>query len=275
MNIDQGLVFGLFLILAGAVLAIFAYLAFSSKDPVPPISLEDEELDQDDPPPLEPASDEGLEEHDQDLTEKTEPEHESSPVLTAASAEISGRSSTEDQIQSEPPSTPEQGIPEQETGGDEAPPSPPAAIQPARIQVATLLRDEVSGKLIVQVGGTEFSDPDELRDSPYWTRVEFASIDLSKWVMQEEERTVTPTPRIREADTTPIRPQSMIEQINDILQQTISESGGEYGGVQLIEGPGGSARVLVGVHSYELGEVPDENIQALIRDAVATWEKTQ
>jgi NAD-specific glutamate dehydrogenase len=67
----------------------------------------------------------------------------------------------------------------------------------------------------------------------------------------------------------------MIGQINDILQQNIAESGGEYQGVQLIEGPGGSARVMVGVQSYELGEVPDENIQALIRDAVATWEKTQ
>ncbi len=275
MNIDQGLVFGVFLILAGAVLAIFAYLAFSSKDPVPPISLEDEELDHDDLSPHESASGEGVEGLEDERVEKIEPEVESSQMLAAASAEMATHSSTDEQIPSEYPSTPEQGVPEKEPSSYEAPPSPPVARHSPRIQVATLLRDEVTGKLIVQVGDTEFSDPDELRDSPYWTRVEFAALDLSKWVEQEGEKTVATAPRMRESDTTPIRPQSMIGQINDILQQNIAESGGEYQGVQLIEGPGGSARVMVGVQSYELGEVPDENIQALIRDAVASWEKTQ
>jgi hypothetical protein len=275
MNIDQGLVFGVFLILAGAVLAIFAYLAFSSKDPVPPISLEDEELDQDDPESLDSPSGGGVEELEDERVEKIEPEVQSSAMLAAASAEMVSHSSTDEQILSEHPSTPEQGVPEKETSSYEAPPSPPVTPHPPRIQVATLLRDEVTGKLIVQVGDTEFSDPDELRNSPYWTRLEFAALDLSKWVGQEEEKTVASAPRMRESDTTPVRPQSMIGQINDILQQNIAESGGEYQGVQLIEGPGGSARVMVGVQSYELGEVPDENIQALIRDAVATWEKTQ
>lgn len=275
MNIDQGLVFGVFLILAGAVLAIFAYLAFSSKDPVPPISLEDEELDQDNLEPLDSPSGGGVEKLDEEHVEKIEPEVVSSQMLAAANAEMVSHSSTDEQIPSEHPSAPEQGVPEEETSRNEAPPSPLVAPHPQRIQVATLLRDEVTGKLIVQVGDTEFSDPNELRDSPYWTRVEFAALDLSKWIEQEEERTVATAPRMRESDTTPIRPQSMIEQINDILQQNIAESGGKYQGVQLIEGPGGSARVMVGVQSYELGEVPDESIQALIRNAVATWEKTQ
>lgn len=275
MNIDQGLVFGVFLILAGAVLAIFAYLAFSSKDPVPPISLEDEEVDQDDPEPVDSPSGEGMSGLESEHMEKLKPEVESSQMLAAASAEMVSHPSTDEQIPGEHSPTPVQGVHEEETSSYEPPPSPPVAPHPSRIQVATLLRDEVTGKLIVQVGDTEFSDPDELRNSPYWTRVEFAALDLSKWVEQEEEKTIASAPRMRESDTTPVRPQSMIGQINDILQQNIAESGGEYQGVQLIEGPGGSARVMVGVQSYELGEVPDENIQALIRDAVATWEKTQ
>jgi hypothetical protein len=275
MNIDQGLVFGVFLILAGAILAIFAYLAFSSKDPVPPISLEDEELDQDDSESLDSPSGGDVEELEDERVEKMEPEVQSSAMLAAASAEMVSHSSTDQQIPSEHPSTLEQGVPEKETSSFEAPPSPAVTPHPPRIQVATLLRDEVTGNLIVQVGDTEFSDPDELRNSPYWTRVEFAALDLSKWVGQKEEKTVASAPRMRESDTTPVRPQSMIGQINDILQQNIAKSGGKYQGVQLIEGPGGSARVMVGVQSYELGEVPDENIQALIRDAVATWEKTQ
>ena len=274
MNIDQGLVFGVFLILAGVVLAIFAYLAFSSKDPVPPISLEDEEQDQYDPEPLDSPSGEGEKGLDEEHLEKPEPEVESSSMLAAASAEMVSHASTNEQTPSEHPSAPEQGVPEEETSSYVAPPPPPVTLHPPRIQVATLLRDEVTGKLIVQVGDTEFSDPDELRNSPYWTRVEFAALDLSKWI-EQEEKTVATAPRMREPETTPVRPLSMIEQINDILQQNIVESGGEYQGVQLIEGPGGSARVMVGVQSYELGEVPDESIQALIRDAVATWEKTQ
>ncbi len=275
MNIDQGLVFGVFLILAGVVLAIFAYLAFSSKDPVPPISLEDEERDQDDSEPLDSPSGEGVVRLDEKRVEKLEPEVESSSMLAAASAEMVSHASANEQIPSEHPSAPEQGVPEEGTRSYEAPPSPPVATHPPRIQIATLLRDEVTGKLIVQVGDTEFSEPDELRDSPYWTRVEFAALDLSKWIEQEEEKTLATAVRMREPETTPVRPQSMIEQINDILQQNIVESGGEYQGVQLIEGPGGSARVMVGVQTYELGEVPDDSIQALIRDAVATWEKTQ
>lgn len=275
MNIDQGLVFGVFLILAGVVLAIFAYLAFSSKDPVPPISLEDEEQDQYDPEPLDSPSGEGEKGLDEEHLEKPEPEVESSSMLAAASAEMVSHASTNEQTPSEHPSAPEQGVPEEETSSYVAPPSPPVATHPSRIQVATLLRDEVTGKLIVQVGDTEFSDPGELRETPYWTRVEFAALDLSKWIEQEEEKTVATAPRMREPETTPVRPLSMIEQINDILQQNIVESGGEYQGVQLIEGPGGSARVMVGVQTYELGEVPDDSIQALIRDAVATWEKTQ
>ena len=268
MNIDQGLVFGIFLILAGVVLAIFAYLAFSGKDPVPPISPHGEGEDEDEVDAQESVVVEvshdipTLEEPSEESPPASEQPPESSPVVPVASPE------------------PIEEVTSQPTAGEidphlEVPPKPPTDIyDEPRIQVASLLRDEITGSLIVQVGGQEFLDPEELRDSPYWTRVEYAANDLATWI-KAEEKAEPATPRMREPDTTPVRPLSMIGQINDILQEKITEQGGKHQGVQLIEGPGGSARVLIGVQSYELGEVPDEEIQNLIREAVAAWEQTQ
>jgi hypothetical protein len=151
-------------------------------------------------------------------------------------------------------------IPEQESSRPEAGP---------RIQVATLLRDEVSGELIVQVGDREYRSANELRDSRDWTKVEFAASDLSKWIEQPVRR---PTPEREVEPGERGKPMSMIEQIDEILQRKIEASGESHLAVRLIEGPEGSARVLIGVNSYELGEVPDESISHLIREAVAEWE---
>jgi hypothetical protein len=138
-----------------------------------------------------------------------------------------------------------------------------------RIQVATLLRDEVSGELIVKVGDHEYRSADELRGSRDWTRVEFAASDLSKWIEQPVRR---PAPEREVEPSERGKPLSMIEQIDEILQRKIEASGQSQLAVRLIEGHEGSARVLIGVNSYELGEVPDESISTLIREAVAEWE---
>jgi hypothetical protein len=53
-----------------------------------------------------------------------------------------------------------------------------------RISIATLLRDDVTGQLIVKVGDTEYHNPDDLRASDDWTRVEFAASDLQTWIIR-------------------------------------------------------------------------------------------
>ncbi|TFH37114.1 MAG: hypothetical protein E4G99_03340 [Anaerolineales bacterium] len=141
-----------------------------------------------------------------------------------------------------------------------------------RIEVATLLRDEVSGKLIIKVGDHEYHSAVELRDSQDWTRMEYAASDLSKWIEQPVRR-ATPERELDLGERS--KPMSMIEQINAILQKKVGTRGQGQLAVQLIEGPGGSARVLIGVHSYEMGEVPEESINQLIREAVADWEAGQ
>ena len=42
-----------------------------------------------------------------------------------------------------------------------------------------------------------------------------------------------------------------------------------------MESADGSVKVLLGVQSYALDDVPDESVQTLIRKAVMIWEKSQ
>ena len=141
-----------------------------------------------------------------------------------------------------------------------------------RISIATLLRDDVTGQLIVKVGDTEYRNPDDLRASNDWTRVEFAASDLQTWIVKE-----APSQPKVELEPEPVapKPTSMIEQINVILQEKIESSDRSHLGVRLLESPSGAARVLIGVQSYDLADVPDEDIRQLIQEAVAIWEADQ
>jgi type IV secretory pathway VirB10-like protein len=159
-----------------------------------------------------------------------------------------------------------------------APPSPqvpePARLAPSRrtLAVATLMRDEVTGKLLVLVGGREYSTADELRASRDFSRVEYAAADLVKWlgVTTVRERVAE-----RVATDEVKKPASMIEQINDILQRKMAEASGTSRGVRLLEGAGGSLRVFIGLQSYTLEDVPDDDVKRMIREAVAEWEAMQ
>jgi type IV secretory pathway VirB10-like protein len=140
------------------------------------------------------------------------------------------------------------------------------------VPVTTLMRDEITGGLIVQVDDREYTTADELKASDDWNRVEFAASDLYRWLTR-----AALDERIPEIESIQIRqqPPSMIEQINEILKRRLAESPEENKAVRLIEGPGGTVRVLVGVHSYAIDEVPDSDVQKVIREAVAAWEEDQ
>jgi hypothetical protein len=137
------------------------------------------------------------------------------------------------------------------------------------LAVATLLRDEVSGKLLVLVGGREYATVDDLRASKDFERVEYAAADLVQWLgtAPVRERAIGPAPK-EEAK----KPASMVEQINEILQGKLVEASGTTRGVRLVEGLGGALRVYIGVHSYSFEDVPDADVKRMIREAVAEWE---
>lgn len=69
-------------------------------------------------------------------------------------------------------------------------------------------------------------------------------------------------------------PTSMVGQINAILQTRIVNTKFASLGVTMIESPSGGVYVYVGLNKFEgIDAVPDEEIKAVIRAAIAEWEK--
>lgn len=152
--------------------------------------------------------------------------------------------------------------------------TPPAALAPSRrtLAIATLLRDEVSGKLLVLVGGREYATAEDLRASKDYARVEYAAADLVQWLgtAAVRERAAERMPK-EEAK----KPTSMVEQINAILQRKLVEASGTTRGIRLVEGSAGALRVYLGLQSYSFEDVPDADVKRMIREAVAEWDATQ
>jgi len=71
-----------------------------------------------------------------------------------------------------------------------------------------------------------------------------------------------------------LAPQSMVAQIDEILQKNMVGTPLEKMGIKLTETPGGGVTVTVGLNRYAgVGEVPNPEIQAAIRAAIGEWEK--
>ena len=264
MTIDNNLIIGVVLIGAGLLLGLLAYFIITGRseeeieeeaegigEPVETTSEpEPAELEGEETPPTPQIEDDiSL----PDLSEETTP----SPAQT-----------------SEPPPTEETPPEDSEIEPkviktDQV--EPEKIIQP-RITIATLYRDEVTGELIVQVGDRQYLTAAELKLSSDWNRVEYAASDLAEWISSQTSGDRIPEAD-REQDTS--RPQSMIEQINDFLQQKLVESASSLKGVSLIESSEGTVKVLIGVQSYSIDEVPDPEVRQLIHEAVAAWEERQ
>jgi len=75
-------------------------------------------------------------------------------------------------------------------------------------------------------------------------------------------------------DKAPAAPTSMVGQINEILQLRIAGTNLAAQGVTMLESPSGGVNVYVGINKYEgVDGVPNEEVKAAIRAAIAEWEK--
>lgn len=260
MTLDNNLVIGVVLIGAGLLLGLMAYFIITGR------------------------SEEELEQEAEDMDEPVKPAPELEPVemeedATSSKDHIPPQDTTEAIIPSQPPSSEPLPVEEIPPADMTTEPTVPEIVQPEpseadrqRITIATLQRDEVTGELIVLVGDRQYLTAAELKQSSDWNRVEYVASDLAKWISSH-----TSGDRIPELDREQVTPrhQSMVEQINNILQQKLVESEGGLKGVRLVESPEGAVRVLIGVQSYSIDQVPDPEVRQLIHEAVAAWEEKQ
>lgn len=75
-------------------------------------------------------------------------------------------------------------------------------------------------------------------------------------------------------DEKPAAPTSIVGQIDEILQARLANSHLAAQGIRLTESPEGAVIVWVGLKKFAgVGEVTDPEVQAIIRAAIAEWEK--
>jgi hypothetical protein len=93
-------------------------------------------------------------------------------------------------------------------------------------------------------------------------------------ISQPVSKPIVVTPLSTPKKDEPAAPASMIGQIDAILQMHLANSPLANRGIRLAESPGGGVIVWDGLNKYNgVGDVPDPQVQAIIRLAIAEWEK--
>ncbi|NIS83147.1 MAG: hypothetical protein GTO14_23765 [Anaerolineales bacterium] len=270
MNPDNQLLIGIVLIAIGGLIGVLAYTILSDRS-----RAENEKVEE----PEEPTTDkavamgENADDHPEESETQGDPTTAPDPTPSDKS-EIDEETALEIDDPSDDESQPVDMEEQTTTVIDEGVSADHEQVEAIgeRIHVASLLRDETTGELIVKVDDREYLTSETLRESSDWTRVEYAAADLAKWLTGITGVTRHPE---EETEEPALHSKSMIEQINEILQRKLMDAPGKLKAIRLIEGPDGSVRVLIGVNSYAIDEVPDPEASKQIREAVATWEGRQ
>jgi hypothetical protein len=157
-----------------------------------------------------------------------------------------------------------------------------------------------SNKVWLGMDGTRLNDKAELQPGQYQRLLNLV-LELRPWL--ETARPTTPITESAPEPPPPIAPlpavtqppvqvekkngvpvveiaasarvlDSIIQQIDRVLQARLETSPFKDRGIQLVEGPGGIVIVKDGIKRYEgVDAIPDPEIKTLIRQAVAEWEK--
>lgn len=141
-----------------------------------------------------------------------------------------------------------------------------APAEPADSLLGELHRDLRTGAIFFRRSDREYRSADDIQDRDERRRLAGAVSDWAAW-FRESDRTA--------ASSAPSSPSSMVQAIDAILQRSLQGADVSTRGVRLIQDASGGVKVLIGVKSYEVEDVPDEEIRRLIRQAVAEWEAQQ
>ncbi len=168
--------------------------------------------------------------------------------------------------------------------------------RPGETEILRAWRDEQE-KIWLEMDGQRLENKDALEAGQKEKLLKMV-LELRPWL--EAAPTPAPSPQVQEAPSLakPVsrpsifsprppaaekkaneeKPQvnlkSIVEQIDDVLQEKLAGTVFASQKIRLLEGSGGEVQVQIGPQKYAgIEAVPNPEIQALIRQAVAEWEK--
>jgi hypothetical protein len=168
---------------------------------------------------------------------------------------------------------------------------------------ASLWQEQSSGKLFVRMDDQMVSGADQLTETQRKT-LNTAMKDWLAWMGFPGAKSSVPTPapeaapaepnratapatplpeeakpaspQAQPAQNKPDKPMSIVEQIDEILQEKLKTSAIQNKGVRLSEDPREGVMVWIGLeHFIGIDAVTDPEVRALVRSAVMEWEKRQ
>ncbi len=173
------------------------------------------------------------------------------------------------------------GTPE---SGTEEPPQPPGLPADRFENIARLYRERSSGRLAVEVDNKAYLSAEAI-PAQVRRELEMANEGLSLWLGKGYEPAQTPIksepapPPVNLPPPAPVKSespsaQSIVIQINDILQEVLAESPMAERKISLMQEPSMGVVVWVDGNKYSsIDSVPDPAVKELIQTAVRKWEK--
>jgi hypothetical protein len=252
LAMDEQLMLGILLIVVGAAFALIAVAVVLNRradheiEGTPDGELTTEEIE-----PASAAADEGLEpEPVEELPGPIEVKDEGSQEMPEPAEELPDPTKAKDE-------------------GSEEIPEPFVESPAGELSLlAEIYRDETTGSLILKAGDEKFRTAAQIESKAQRENLAGVIKDMVSWFSTVDR------PAASEKSGVPSG-ESMVQAIDAILQRSLESSDVSERGVRLVSDASGAVKVLIGVKSYELEQVPDEEIRGLIRQSVAEWEASQ